>query len=309
MYGQGVLECFQVDRTMTMLYSEQEILKSLDTALGMINWKGPPSDISHLSCPQHLASFKILGNQEQVTSERIVLHALKCIEKNEKIRVCSIGCDNGTLDKLILEGLKAKKVQYVGLDSDEAVVEGAMERLLGVSPNIKVNTLAVDYEDVNALRALSLEPFDFIWMVNCTYYASSLTSLLQGALQLLKPAGIALIISSSKQSLEQLVTRFWSHQRQDQLHTTESVVKSLTHLGVTHHIYREPVTFDLTAQFKDGFKSPASEVVLDHLVFCRLADYPPEIKELVIKFLQSIAKSTETSSTIISMSDLIYISQ
>lgn len=146
-------------------------------------------------------------------------------------------------------------------------------------------------------------------MVNCTYYAASLTQLVQGVMGLLKPSGILLIISSSKQSLEELVTRFWFHQRRDPLNTTESVINTLTHLKVPHQVYREPVTFDLTAQLRDGFKSAGSELVLDHLVFCRLIDYPPEVKKLVIEFLFSIAEVSETSSKVASLSDLIYISR
>ncbi len=129
---------------MTTPRNEQEILKSLDSALDDIKWKGPPSDISHLNSPEHLESFKKLGNQEQVTSERIIYHALQ-IEKRSggALRICSIGCEDGSLDKFILQGLKDVTVQYVGLDSDELLVEEAKESLAGVSPNIEVHTVAV----------------------------------------------------------------------------------------------------------------------------------------------------------------------
>ena len=287
--------------------TSQDILKSLDCALDSIKWKGPPSDLSHLSSPEHLACFKKLGNQEQVTSQRIITQAQYCVKGcgGALPRICSIGCEDGKLDRLILEGMKGVKLQYVGLDTDEQIVDVALEKLQGVSPNIDVKVFAVDYEETTALKALTLEPFDLIWMVNCTYYAVSLKCLLQGALKLLKPSGVMLIISSSQQSLEELVTRFWSHQRQDPLQTTESVLNVLSQSEVPYKVYREPVTFDLTTHLSNGFNSAESQLVLDHLVFCRLSDYPPEVKKLVTEFLLSIAQVT---GTVTSLSDLIYIS-
>ena len=286
--------------------SSEQILKSIDSVLSKMKWKGPPSDVSHLYSPQHLEHFKNLGNQESITSERIIAHALK-LNKNT-LRICSIGCEDGTIDRLILEGLTNVNVEYVGLDSDDVAVEEAKEKLKGISPTFKIHTIAVDYEEANELEAQVLEPFDLVWMVNCAYCTLSLTPLLQGALKLLKASGVMLIIStSSQQSLEQLVTRFWYHQHQQTLHTTESVVKTLTEFGVAHQVYSKPVTFDLTTQFRDGFKSAASELVLDQLVFCRLTDYPPEMKKFVIEFLKCIAQISDNSCKIISLSDLVHV--
>lgn len=293
---------------MTTSRSEQ-VLKSLDHVLSKIQWKGPPSDTSHLNSPQHLACFKKLGNQEQVTSQRILAQALHRAEKNGgTLRICSVGCEDGKLDRLILEGLKSVQVQYVGLDTDELIVEAALDRLQGLSSNIEAKTVAVDYEEVNALTDLAMEQFDLIWMVNCTYYAASLTQLIQGVLELLKPSGVMIVISSSQQSLEELVTRFWAHQRQHPLQTTESLVDALSSLGLPHQVHREPVTFDLTTHLGDRFLNAGSEMVLDHLVFCRLIDYPPEVKKLVIEFLLSIAETSENYIKVTSLSDLVCIS-
>lgn len=276
--------------------SEQEILQALDCILAGLKWKGPPSDMSHLSSPAHMESFKELGNQEEVTSRRITTHILHLAKQNGGVlRICSIGCEDGSLDQLILNDLKEIRVQYVGLDMDEQMVEGAMEKLSETSPHVEVTTIAVDYEERDTLKQLALEPFDLIWMVNCTYYATVLDPLLQGVLELLKPSGVLLIISSSQQSIEQLVTRFWSHQRQHQLHTTENVLKVLTQLNIQHLVNQEPITFDLTTHLREDFKNISTDLVLDHIVFCRLSDYPPEVKKLVIDFLKSIAEITETS--------------
>lgn len=295
--------------------SEQEILKKLDSVLASIQWKGPPSDISHLNCPSHLATFKELGNHEEVTSRRLIAHALghaqRVVDDDVKdvLRICSIGCEDGSLDKNILEGLKEVKVEYMGLETDEQACEAAMEKLGQISPSISVSTAVVDYEEED-LMDLNLGTFDLIWMINCTYYAQQLAPLIQGATRLLKPTGKLVIISSSKQSIDQLITRFWCHQRPEHpLHTTESVVEVLSQLSLPHTINKEAVSFNLTVPLKEQFRSHQSSLLLDHLVYCRLADYPPEVGQLVVQFLQSIAHTnSDVSQTVVSsMSDMITI--
>lgn len=283
----------------------QEILRNIDSILADIKWKGPPSDISHLQTPNHLASFKKLGNQEESTSQRITSHILTHPGSKDGncFRVCSIGCEDGSLDRAVLNGVKEIKMEYIGLDNDDQLVDVALEQLHDISPQIEVSTLAVDYEDGEAVKQLKLKPFDVIWMANCTYYTSSLVSLIQGAFSLLKPAGELIIVSSKKESIEELVTRFWSHQRQDELHTAESVVATLKQLSIPHHISREPITLDLTAHLGENFSTKQSELVLDHLMLCRLTDYPPQVKDLVIKYLKSIA----TKNKIVSFSDFILL--
>lgn len=289
---------------------EQAILGQLDKALQDVQWKGPPSDLSHLSDPDHQAAFKKVGNQEDVTIHRITSFASsQTPDGSDGLRVCSIGCADGSLDRKILEGLKEKTVTYVGLEIDDTVCEVAAEKLNDISPSVTASTVAVDYEE-DALLELNLDPFDLIWMVNCTYYVDQIGPLLQRAVKLLKPSGVLLVISSSKQSIDQLITKFWSHQRQSPLHTTESVVEVLTQEnGLTHSVTREPVRFNLTAPLAEEFESPESRKLLDHLVFCRLSDYPPEVLKLVVEYLKHIShKDGDAGLTVVtSLSDMIAI--
>ena len=294
--------------------AEKAILEKLDSVLESIQWKGPPSDISHLNDPDHLDTFKRLSNNEEVISKRIssylISHGQKVMGAGNTIRVCSIGCQDGSLDRNILAELGKRQIEYVGLESDEDLCESASEKLGSISSNISVSTTAVDYEE-DDLAELSLAPFDLVWIVNCSHYADQLGPLLQGAAKLLKPSGILLAISSSKQSLDELITRFWSHQRPNYpLHTTETIQPVLTQLGLSHTVLRDHVTFDITDLLEDDFQSLQSLMVLDHLVFCRLADYPPEVLQLVVQFLKATShtNSSDANITLISsVSDMIAI--
>ncbi len=287
--------------------TEQAILGDLDRALDGIQWKGPPSDLSHLNDPAHQEAFKKLGNQEDVTSALIKRYALSL---ESALRVCSIGCGDGSLDRKILDGLKDKTITYIGLEADDSVCEVTAEKLNDISPTVTTTTMTVDYEEDDLLEQ-NLDPFDLIWMVSCTYYVDQIGPLLQRAVKLLKPSGVLLVISSSKQSIDQLITKFWSHQRPGcPLHTTESVVEVLTQqTGLSYTVTREPVSFNLTAAFAEDFKSPESCMLLDHLVFTRLSDYPPEVLKLVLAYLRHLSKEDgSTGHTIVtSLSDMITI--
>jgi len=294
--------------------TEKAILEELDSILQSTQWKGPPSDISHLNNPDHLATFKKLSNSEEVISQRIstylIAHGQKVLGTGGTVRVCSIGCQDGALDQSILEGVGKTQVEYVGLEPDEDLCDAASEKLTSAFPNVSISTKAVDYEEEN-LTELNLLPFDLVWIVNCSHCADQLGPLLQTAAKLLKHTGVLLVVSSSKQSLDQLITRFWSHQRPKYpLHTTETIQPVLSQLGLAHTVHRDSVTFDLTDLLEDDFQSPESLMVLDHLVFCRLTDYPPEVLRLVVQFLKTMshASSSDSNQTLVSsVSDMITI--
>ena len=250
-----------------------QTLSELDGVLRQTKWLGPPSDMSHLHDPQHLEAFKHLGNSEVVISQKIVEKAKVLIESAEDLkdfRICSVGCEDGSLDKLVLselsKGFSSITFHYMDIEMDEQVCDTAEANLSSVATNVKVEFVTKDYEE---LSRDDFAPFDLMLMVNCTYYASSLEQLLKGAVHLLKPSGQLIIISTSRQSFEELITRFWSHQRKHDLYTSESVTETLTKLGIKYTVDKAPVTFDLTKCFDEDFSSTSSSLILDHLVFTR----------------------------------------
>ena len=145
-------------------------------------------------------------------------------------------------------------------------------------------------------------------MANCTYHASALDPMLTGATQLLKPGtGELVIISSSRQSLYDLITRFYSHQRTYELYTAETVTAALKKLGIKYKVEHETTTIDLTQQFAEGFLSEEAALILDHLVFTRLQDYAPEVAKLCVEFLRSISITNRAKTVVTSVSDMIVI--
>ena len=250
-----------------------QILSQLDGVLGKTKWLGPPSDMTHLHDAKHLEAFKHLGNSEAVISQKIlekakVLIGSTCATK--EFRICSVGCEDGSLDRLLLSELSKAfpsiKFHYTGIEVDEQACDVAEDRLKGVASNVDIEMVAKDYEE---LSKDDFSAVDLMLMVNCTYYASSLEELFKGAVQLLKPSGELIVISTSRQSFEELITRFWSHQRKHSLYTSENVTEMLSKLGIKYMVEKAPVTFDLTNCFAEDFSSDSSSLILDHLVFTR----------------------------------------
>lgn len=294
------------------------ILEDLDKALDKITWQGPPSDLSHLGDPDHLTCFQKMGNYKDVISKWLVQKGRELVKLNkdgaslEQFQICSIGCGDGSLDQRILSDLvklfPSTTFHYMGTDADDQICEVAESKLKGLAPNVEVEVLVKDYQELEDDDIATR--FDLVIMVNSisAYYTTSLEPLLKGVIHLLKPTGELVIISSSRQSFDELVARFWLHQQNQELQSTEFVTKALDKLDVKHNIYKEPLTFDLSQCFGDKFETPHSQNILDHLVLTRLKDYPPDVSELCTEYLEAIAEPGKPEKySVVSISDMIVV--
>ena len=289
-----------------------DILKHLDHLLKDTPWKGPPSDLSHLGDPEHLEAFKRLGNYERAISKWIVDGAKQLVASMKPIakmfRVCSIGCGDGSFDSLVLKELAkmypTMAFQYVGVDLDERVCEIAEEQAEGIAPNITAETVAEDFqdlhkEDIGDFHLITVKP-------NCLYYAD-LLPLLKSVVKLMKPSGELLIISSSRQSFDNLITRFWHHQHKQELNTTEMIVSALQEMSIKYKVIRQSLVFDLTQCFQERFDTQYSQQILDHLTLVKLSDYAPEVSQACVEYLRTIAEGKPDKYLITSVCDMIVV--
>ena len=220
------------------------------------------------------------------------------------LHVCSVGCGDGKLDKEILASLSAAHpaltIEYVGVGLCEQVCEEVAREMEGVGDNVVVQVIARDYSE---LSKEEVGMFNCVLMVNCLCYSSAPDVTLEAVLQLLEPAGELIIVSSSRHSVDELIGRFWKHQRHYDLCTTEDVVDMLQKSGRKHSISQLPVTFDLSSCIKDGFECKESKLVLDHMMQVNMEEYSPAIRELVVKYLVNIS----AEGSVKTMSDVIAI--
>ena len=86
-----------------------------------------------------------------------------------------------------------------------------------------------------------------------------------------------------------IMYHFWLHEHGWPMKLSGSVTDNLNTLGVkykTESIYAE---MDCTDCFRDEFQKPYQKALLDFMIHTKLERYPPEISQLCIEYLASIA--------------------
>lgn len=243
--------------------SLQVLLTELDQLLEETSWKGPPSDLSYLT-PQHDQFFQqvILGGAYYDNmAQCIALQVEKTCETSEKVfRICSVGCGDGKLDNKILSLLVTAhpelEIEYVGVGLCEQACEEVLSVMEGIGEKVKVQVIAKDYSE---LSNDDVGTFNCVLMVSCLCYSVVPEVTLEAVLNLVDPSGVLVLVSSSRQSVDELIGRFWKHQRHYDLCTTEDVITMLHKIGRKYTMLQLPVTFDLSSCFKDEFMSEQSK--------------------------------------------------
>lgn len=294
--------------------SPQVLLYELDKLLHDTPWRGPPSDLDYLTDPDHLLHFQkvVLGGAYYDTMAewigKQVEQTLEALRKKESFHVCSVGCGDGVLDKKIIGMLSAAHpslaIHYVGVGLCEQGCEEVERKMEDVGDNVVVQVVASDYSDISIDE---VGRFDCVLMTSSLCYSTAPEATLESVLQLVKPNGQLIVVSSNQQSFDELISRFWKHQRNYNLCTTEWVRGILEKMGKKYSEKQLPVMFDLSQCFNDQFKSDQSKLILDHIMQVNMDEYDPAIRELVICFLNTIAVGQSENGIIESLSDMIII--
>lgn len=290
------------------------ILAHLDQLLKETSWKGPPSDLSHLADPQHLQEFKevVLGGAyDKTVPDWVLKEVRKTVElaqDKSSFRICSVGCGDGSLDKQILTELAVSnpslEIQYVGVGLCEQGCEEVEGELEGLAENVIVQVVAKDYAE---LSKEELGTFNCVLMVSCLCYSTAPEATLKAVLELVKPEGELIVVSSSRQSVDELIARFWKHQRHYDLCTTENVKDMLQKMGMKYSVSQLPVTFDLSQCFNENFESINSRRILDHIVQVNMDEYSPAVSEACTEYLEAIAVGPPEKKVVESLSDMIIV--
>ena len=100
---------------------------------------------------------------------------------------------------------------------------------------------------------------------------------------------LILIATPDYPGLPKIMCHFWLHEHGWPLKLSDSVTDNLDALGVeykTESIYAE---MDCTDSFRDEFQKPYQKALLDFMIHTKLERYPPEISQLCIEYLASVA--------------------
>ena len=125
------------------------------------------------------------------------------------LSVLSVGCGDGTLDRVLASGLvceddaasTGRPVRYVGVDpyaSGTAAFSAALAEL--DSPDLSVETSPTTWADAEVVG-----PFDVITFVHSMYYVPDVTAAVRQALALLRPGGELVVLSGPRGAMNALV--------------------------------------------------------------------------------------------------------
>ena len=139
----------------------------------------------------------------QVTNHRAVIgnylarRICEMLQTTEapSIRICSVGCGDGQLDKLVLLKVLEKhpkaNIEVLGVDINDLSCQKANEHLGQVSrqhAQVKIKVVSGDILDVSTAEE---GVFDAVIVVHTMYYIKDLEKVLKKLLELQKPSGMS----------------------------------------------------------------------------------------------------------------------
>ena len=236
-------------------------------------------------------------------------------------RICSIGCGDGTLDKLVLTSICEKfphvAIHYCGCDINEHFVQEARESLAQLG-NVQVEVLMEDFQKVGGIFA----PCDLVLCSQVLFFVESLETALSSMMHLtkeggktilipaqvfLKPrmawllfwysilmivlfsVGVAMVIQVRQSTQSQLYRRFWLHEHQWPIKLADDVAHTLNKMGIEYSAQEIDGTADFSDCFKKDFQDPRQERLLDFLTHTQISKYPPLIRKTCIDYLSSVS--------------------
>ena len=108
---------------------------------------------------------------------------------------------------------------------------------------------------------------------------------------LIMNAGCMLILIANLDSpgFMNIMCRFWLHEHGWPMKLSDSVTDNLDTLGIEYKTELISLEMDCTDCFRDEFQKPYQKALLDFMIHVKLERYPPEISQLCIEYLASVA--------------------
>ena len=92
------------------------------------------------------------------------------------LRICSLGCGDGKLDKLIIEEIQFKyshlMIEFVGVEINN-IYEDAKRKLVNQEKLVNQDKLKVKFYLEDFTKDISEEPFDLIMAIHSFYHIGS----------------------------------------------------------------------------------------------------------------------------------------
>ena len=213
-------------------------------------------------------------------------------------RLCSVGCGEGKLDRLLLERLTSAfpevEFHYFGCDINEVACVKARGALKSLPLQVHCSVACYDFEKLG--KYFTDGKFDFVITTHTLYHTSlsNLPSILSNLLGLVALNGSLVITICRESDCNELIRRFWLHENKRPMLFMPDVTKTLQAMGVKYTHDKLDSVRNLSECFEDNFTSDLSKAALDFMTHTNLASYPHEVHDTCVQFLRTISSEDFT---------------
>ena len=207
------------------------------------------------------------------------------------LRILSIGCGSGILDRQLIKSLatkEARQVEYAAIDPNSVACDRFrvdFESLGLKNVNLDLQKETVESMDFDAR-------FDIIQAVHSVYYFADPATSIDQLLAQLGPKGKLVIFQAPMAELNRLADCFWGHQKKADIWYSERLSAHLQEAGLTHAKTRINGRIDVAPCF--AAESSCGEMILDFITQVDCRSMPTLLRGEVKECLLSISEKAGT---------------
>ena len=205
----------------------------------------------------------------------------------EPLRICSVGCADGAMDKVPLTEVSGKYpdvlIEYVGIEINPESCSRAKKNLSGLPYNVTI--VNKDFMDIDVE---SIQKFDLVLLSHVIYYFKELKPLFDKLSTICKEDGEIEVIVGRGIPQWAMATLFFKKEQKFPHRFSPAVMKELDEMGLTYSSVILPGQANLSSCVKDQFQSQFNKNVLDFMCQTKLDNYPPQVRKLCVDYITSL---------------------
>ena len=239
---------------------------------------------------EQYTAYANIGRDEQKSVNQYLANRIyQRLEKGlrEPLRVCSVGCADGTMDKVPLTEVSGKypdaAIEFVGIEVNPKSCSIAKKNLSGLPYNVTIVN-----KDFMEISNESIGKFDLILLSHVLYYFKELQPLFDKLSKICKEDGQIEVVIGRGAPQWAMATLFFEKELKFPHRFSPAVMKELERLGLTYSSVILPGQADLSSCVKDKFTSQVSKNILDFICQTKLDTYPPQVRQLCIEYITAL---------------------
>lgn len=200
-------------------------------------------------------------------------------------RVLGVGCGDGEVDLPLARTMASAtdELVYVGVDPSQSECAG-FERLFGLAelPRVRLELAVQGFEGFETALA-----FDLVHFVHSLYYMDDPARALVKARELLTPDGLLVVLQAPREELNELAACFYDKQYERPTLFSEDIAGLLEGWDWPFERVRLDARIDVTPLIHGD--AEVGSALRDFIVQVDGRRLPPDVRELVERYLRSVA--------------------